>query len=124
MIKLTSKRQLIFDILKDSQTPLSSEDIFSKLNDTSMNLSTVYRTLDYFYQNDLVSRNYLDNKTYYYLNEEAHEHHHFMVCEKCGKKYEMDCQIDKMVAEIKQKYGFEVTHHDLNFYGLCEKCAV
>lgn len=120
MVKLTLKRQVIYDILKQNDAPLSAEDIHAKLKNEQMNLSTVYRTLEFFYKEHMVSRNYLDNKAYYYLNHD--DHHHFMVCEKCHKKFEMDCHIDEMIEEIKEKYGFNVTHHDLNFYGLCNEC--
>lgn len=120
MVKLTQKRQVIYDVLAKHDAPLSAEDIFDKIKDDKLNLSTVYRTLDYFYKEQMVSRNYLDNKAYFYLNKD--EHHHFMVCEKCQKRFEMDCHIDEMIKEIKEKYNFEVTHHDLNFYGLCENC--
>lgn len=120
MVKLTSKRQVIYDILKHSDAPLSAEDIHAKLKPEDMNLSTVYRTLEYFYKEQLVGRNYLDNKAYYYLSHE--DHHHFMVCENCGTKLEMDCHIDEIIKEIKDKYGFSVHHHDLNFYGLCNLC--
>ncbi|WP_162163931.1 Fur family transcriptional regulator [Acholeplasma hippikon] len=120
MVKLTSKRQLIYDILKKNDSPLSAEDIYELIKDEKLNLSTVYRTLDYFYKEQMVSRNYLDNKAYFYLNHD--DHHHFMICEVCQNRFEMDCHIDEMIAEIKKKYGFEVTHHDLNFYGICSNC--
>ncbi len=120
MNKFTQKRQIVYDLLKSSEAPLSAEDLYNKLTDEQMNLSTVYRALEKFHQDGLVGRNYLDNTAYYFLNN--HEHHHFMVCEKCKEKFEIDCHIDEMIDEIKDKYGFEVVHHDLNFYGLCSNC--
>lgn len=121
MTKLTSKRQRIYDMLKSSDGPLSAESLFELLGHDEMNLSTIYRTLEKFYVEGIVGRNYLDNKAYFYLNVE--DHHHYMVCESCKHKFEVDCHIDHLFAEIKEKYGFNVLHHDLNFYGLCKKCS-
>lgn len=118
-MKLTAKRQMVYDILKTAKKPQSADDIYMILKDT-MNLSTVYRTLEKFHQDALVSRNYLDNTAYYYLNEA--EHHHFMVCDVCHKKYAFDCHVDGLIDEVRQKYGFEVLHHDLNLYGTCQSC--
>ena len=77
MVKLTLKRQVIYDILKQNDAPLSAEDIHAKLKNEQMNLSTVYRTLEFFYKEHMVSRNYLDNKAYFYLNHD--DHHHFLL---------------------------------------------
>lgn len=119
-MKLTTKRQMVYDTLKRAKKPQSADDIYNALGGEKLNLSTIYRTLEIFHQDALVSRNYLDNTAYYYLNEA--EHHHFMVCENCHKKYEFDCHIDSLIEEIKSTYGFEVQHHDLNLYGICKNC--
>ncbi len=119
-MKLTSKRQLVYDILKKAKKPQSADDIYHVLGESTMNLSTIYRTLEKFHQDALVSRNYLDNTAYYFLNHD--DHHHFMVCDMCHKRFEFDCHVDSLIEEIKQKYGFEVLHHDLNLYGTCKAC--
>lgn len=119
-MKLTTKRQMVYDVLKQAKKPQSADDIFNILGPEKMNLSTVYRTLEKFHQDALVSRNYLDNTAYYYLN--AKDHYHFMVCEVCHKKYAFDCHVTGLIEEVKEKYGFDVQHHDLNLYGVCSQC--
>jgi|SRR5690554_126174 len=119
-MKLTQKRQKVYDMLKKAKKPQSADDIFHVLGAEQMNLSTIYRTLERFHQDALVSRNYLDNTAYYYLNEK--EHHHFMVCDMCHKKYAFDCHVKELIEEVREKYGFDVQHHDLNLYGICQNC--
>src|SRR5690606_24883424 len=119
LIKLTLKRKLIYDILSKSSQPMNAEEIY-KLLEEKMNLSTIYRTLEIFFNDGLVAKNHLDNKAYYYLNHESH--HHFMVCKECNQAFEFDCHLDGLIDEIKDKYGFTVMHHDLNLYGLCKDC--
>lgn len=119
-MKLTKKQEKIYNLLINNKTPLSAEELFESLKDGTMNLSTVYRSLEKFYKLGLVSRNYLDNTAYYYLNETIH--HHFMICEKCQKKFMIDCHIDDVIRQIEKEEGFKVNHHDLNFYGICKNC--
>lgn len=119
-MKFTTKQKIIFDTLDKFNKPLSAENLFEMLDEGTMNLSTIYRTLEKFYHEGLVSRNYLDNTAYYYLTKD--EHHHYMICEICKKKYEMDCHIDEVILKIQEEYGFKVSHHDLNFYGVCKNC--
>ncbi|MBN3489943.1 transcriptional repressor [Acholeplasma equirhinis] len=121
MTKLTQKRELIYNILKSVDAPKSAEEILALVG-SDLNLSTVYRALDKFYQQGIVSKNYLNNTAYYFINE--HEHHHFMICEVCKEKFEMDCHIDEMIHDIEAKYGFVVARHDLNFYGICKNCKI
>ena|SRR5690554_5322388 len=120
MIKLTPKRSKVYQILSKSQKPMSAEEIYEKLDDT-LNLSTIYRALDKFYQEGVASRNYLDNTAYYFLLGKTHQH--FMICNVCKKQFEMDCHLEGLVEEIKTKHGFVVTHHDLNLYGTCQNCV-
>ena len=47
-MRLTKKRETILNILKQTDKPLSAEDIYKELGDASMNLSTIYRALELF----------------------------------------------------------------------------
>ena len=120
MTKLTKKRQQIYNILKKESKPLSAEEIYAKLKNDDMNLSTVYRALEKFYDDGLASRNHIEHTAYYFLN--ADEHHHFMICSRCGKKFEFDCHLEELIQEIDRNYHFKVVHHDLNLYGICQMC--
>ena len=120
MIKLTPKQEMIYNLIKDSETPINAEELHLSLMNHQINLSTVYRALDKLYNEGIISRSYLENKAYYTSN--LHDHHHFMTCNNCNEKIHVDCHIDEMVKSIKKLYGFTVLQHDLNFYGLCKKC--
>lgn len=118
-IKMTKQRKEILEIFKNSNNLLSAELIHQKLNDKTINLSTVYRTIDIFMQNNLIGRIYLNNLSYYYLNRS--DHTHYMVCENCHRMFEIGCfehQFDQIITES----NFEMRHHDLVIYGICEKC--
>jgi Fur family transcriptional regulator, ferric uptake regulator len=100
--------------------PKSAEMIYSILEQDKINLSTVYRTLDFFFSQGLISKSVIGNTAYYYLNRD--EHSHYMICVNCKKMIEIDCHLHDIDKELSDTHHFKVTHHDLTIYGLCENC--
>lgn len=119
-IKMTKQRQLLLSLLQKQKSPLSAEMIYAKIPAGSMNLSTIYRTLDTFANYKMVDKTYLDNTTYFKIN--TLEHKHYLVCLGCHQMFEMDCHIGNVANEAALKNSFKITHHDLTVYGYCEKC--
>ncbi|MFA7423041.1 MAG: Fur family transcriptional regulator [Acholeplasmataceae bacterium] len=119
-MRMTAQRKQILDILKQANHPLSAEMIMNKLPEDTLNLSTIYRSLDLFFAQEIVSKSYMNHTTYYYLNQR--EHHHYMICINCQKMYEIDCHIHHIADDIADKHGFKITHHDMTVYGYCKAC--
>ncbi len=119
MLKMTKQRLKILDYLKESNVPVSAEDIYANQRE-HFNLSTVYRTLDTFFLNGLVNKYQLKNISYYSLKTKTHKH--YLVCESCHEMIEIDCFIHQDLKEILKKHSFKISHHDLTIYGLCQKC--
>ena len=120
MLKMTKQREQLLAFLKKQKTPLSAEMIYAKLPMGSMNLSTVYRTLDTFLQYHLVEKTFLDNTAYYKIS--SPEHKHYMVCLKCHKMIEMDCHVHGIADEDASKHHFQITSHNLTVYRYCQAC--
>ncbi|MFU8793265.1 MAG: Fur family transcriptional regulator [Acholeplasmataceae bacterium] len=119
-MKMTKQRQMIYTLLKESKHPLNAENILAILPDDAMNLSTVYRTLDAFFEHGLVSKSFLKQTTYYYLNQK--EHHHYMICLQCHKMIEIDCHLEDIAHQTAKDLDFQITHHDMTIYGYCHAC--
>lgn len=119
-MRLTKKRETILNILKQTDKPLSAEDIYKELGDASINLSTIYRALELFYTQRMVLKSVFDNRAFYHINK--HVHSHYMICENCGTMQAFNCHMDHLIHHIEDDHHFKVTHHDLTFYGLCEAC--
>jgi Fur family ferric uptake transcriptional regulator len=117
---MTNQRKEIMNLLKKSSQPKSAEMIYEELPDHTMNLSTIYRTMDAFFQEGLISKSNMNNTAYYYLNHK--HHHHYLICLGCQKMYEMDCHIDHIADEVAKNHHFKITHHDMTVYGYCESC--
>lgn len=119
-MRMTNQRKEIMNLLKKSSQPKSAEMIYEELPDHTMNLSTIYRTMDAFFQEGLISKSNMNNTAYYYLNHK--HHHHYLICLGCQKMYEMDCHIDHIADEVAKNHHFKITHHDMTVYGYCESC--
>ncbi|MBX9704903.1 MAG: transcriptional repressor, partial [Gammaproteobacteria bacterium] len=51
------------------------------------------------------------------------QHHDHLVCVKCGKVEEfIDDVIEQRQEQIAEKFGFQITDHNLNLYGICAEC--
>jgi len=120
MLKMTKLRTLLLDYLKKSTNPLSAEMIYLKLPQGSMNLSTIYRSLEAFEAAGLVDKTNLSNIAYYKIS--SHEHKHYLVCKNCHQMIEIDCHVDSFLETETKKHHFKVESHDLTVYGYCENC--
>jgi Fur family transcriptional regulator, ferric uptake regulator len=119
-MKMTKQRHLLLNLLKQSKKPLSAEELFEALPNDAMNLSTVYRTLEKFFDEALISKSFLNQKQYYYYSE--HAHHHYMICVNCHEMIKIDCHLDSIATDIAEQHHFKITHHDMTLYGYCQTC--
>lgn len=123
MLKNTKTRECIKKLLEVSNSPLSAYDIFNSLKDQGVTLSSIYRTLDTFYRNNIVSKEITtDGVSLYSILKE--EHSHFLECKNCHSVIELNyCPYHKVNAQIKAKHHFEVDEHNVVIYGLCAQCV-
>lgn len=124
-LKNTKNRNLIYEVLDETALPLTAEQIFIKLkeNDKSVNLSTVYRTLELFVDKGLVLKAIMaeDNRAVFELNH--HEHKHYLVCLNCKEMIPVQgCPLEDYEKVLTQKLGFDVTGHKFEIYGYCRNC--
>lgn len=122
--KNTKTRKAILDVLEESDGFLSAEEIYlhAKQVHASLNLSTVYRTLDLLKEKDMLVKIMIeDGKARYQIKE--NEHHHHLICLNCYKKVPLEyCPLQEMEKELKDKTDFEIINHRLELYGLCPEC--
>ena len=124
-LKITLPRIKILQILESSDIRhVSAEDVYKLLLESGeeIGLATVYRVLTQFEQAGLIARHHFEGgHSVFELMPESHHDH--IVCIKCGKVEEFaDDEIEIRQKAVAEKLGFELTHHNLNMYGLCPDC--
>jgi len=109
---------------QNAENPLSAEDIFLciKKQGSSVNLSTVYRTLDLMESKSVVNKIVMmDGKARYELTVDGHRHH--LVCTNCHKSVPIDfCPLENMEKDIGMRSDFDITGHKIEIYGICPNC--
>jgi Fur family ferric uptake transcriptional regulator len=124
-LKNTKTRALVLEILDHAQNPMTVDEIFLilKRNEPSINLSTVYRTMDTLVKKAIVIKATLmdDSKSRYEYNRMEHKHH--LVCISCNRMIPVTgCPIDEYASALCNKEGFEPAGHRLEIYGVCSRC--
>jgi len=56
-MKKTKTRESILNLLRNTSSPMSANDIFKALKSKDITLSSVYRTLDTFYKENMLIKN-------------------------------------------------------------------
>jgi Fur family ferric uptake transcriptional regulator len=133
--RVTVPRQLIMDIFATTDRHLSAEEVYSlahKIN-PNVGMATVYRTLELLVRmGDMMKFDFGQHKSRYELSSEfgTARHHHHIVCTDCGKivNYTELVQEESDVmrqarALLEKKYHFNIKHHQVQFFGVCGKCA-
>ena len=121
MLKNTKTRKLVMETLSSSSTPMTASELFECLQDKSITLSSIYRTLEIFCKEKLIIKD-TDNKgvAIYTILE---EHCHYLECNNCHKKIKLDyCPYHKINNKINKEYNFTVDEHNVVIYGTCENC--
>lgn len=124
-LKNTRHRNLIYDLLRPSELPLTAEDVFLRLKDVdaSVSLSTVYRILDAFAEKGLAVKadSIGGGKAAYEICRA--EHRHRLVCMGCKKTVPIDgCPLEKFEKTLSEKTQFDITSHRLEIFGYCPEC--
>ncbi|HEX3027737.1 MAG TPA: transcriptional repressor [Clostridia bacterium] len=124
-IKNTKPRNLIYDMLKQADMPVTAEQIYLKLKESgeTINLSTIYRVLDYFISKGIALKSSIsdENKALFELNRMEHKHH--IVCIECKKMFAIaDCPFEDYEKRIESSLGFDVKGHKLEIFGYCSQC--
>ncbi len=126
-IKKTRQRIDIFKVLYSASQPLSAAEIFGALNSGAGDkyaFSTVYRNLLAFEKAGVVMKSVLstEDNALYELKRDTHKH--YAVCLSCHVKIPIKaCPLHDLTHDIEDTLpDFQVTGHQLEIYGYCDKC--
>ena len=124
--RMPSQRRLILQTLERLSGHPTAEQLFQivRRQDSSLSLSTIYRTLRWLQEEDLVSTRLFDEERRQERFDPAFpsEHHHFM-CTACKSVIEFDTQlIGSIKTQFERQTGAQVQVGSIVLYGLCARC--
>ncbi|GAA2814847.1 Fur family transcriptional regulator [Saccharopolyspora taberi] len=121
-MRMTPQRQLVLDAVRElgHATP---EQVCKRVQGTAatVNITTVYRSLDLLEQLGLVRHTHLGHGAPTYSADE-HEHVH-LVCHHCGAIDEVPCELlDGLADLLAEQRGFALDASHLGLSGTCRNC--
>ena len=124
-LKNTPQRIAILDILFIEEQPISVDDIYIKLKEKniSINLSTVYRSIEAMEEKKIISKlDFLnEGKAYYEYNKAGHRH--YLICKGCKKITTIySCPLELYEKTLEQNTNYKIDEHKLCLYGYCPNC--
>lgn len=120
-MKNTKTRQIVYNYITQCTEPVSANIIFCALKRQGITLSTIYRTLSTFVDNNIISKMEDTNGVaLYYIQHDLHSH--FLECTGCHKRVKIDfCPYHEIKEQIEKQSGF-VLSDDHILYGVCNDC--
>ena len=122
--RITPQRLAVLKILAESKNHPSAEGIYQhvKTDFPTTSLATVYKTITLLKDlGELLELGFADWGSRYDGNK-PYPHPH-VVCVECGKIVDPEFSSTKdMAAEMEQNTGFRITHHRMDFFGICPVC--
>lgn len=121
----THARELVLQAFEKSKRPMTVSDIHRQLSGSGIDLASVYRAVNLFCKHHMVYCEdvILEGKRYALSESQGAKHHHYLVCESCGKTEEYsNCVISKVEKQISKKTKFLIKWHDLKLIGVCKNC--
>ncbi|MEI7770844.1 MAG: Fur family transcriptional regulator [Chloroflexales bacterium] len=124
--RLTPQRRLVLEALQHVDHHMSADEIAQSITarypSISVDPTTIYRTLRWLRDVDLVSETSLGQNHMVYALLSHHDHHH-LVCEVCNRVIEIDPLILEPVRlELVSRYGFAARLAHISIFGLCADC--
>lgn len=123
MNRQTKQRGAILKFLRGTYTHPTADQVYDEVRKEIPNISkgTVYRNLKVLQQAGVISELNL-NGTVIRFDANQESHYHFR-CEQCGRVFDIDEPVNKELDQrIAQRTGFKISHHQLEFRGICHNC--
>jgi len=125
-LKFTKQREVVLKTMYNNDDHFSPESLYMLLKESypelNVGIATVYRTLNLLEDSDMVtSLSFGSSGKKFELGNKPHHDH--MICKVCDDIIEFeDNAIEKRQEEIANKYGFKLTNHMMQLYGICKIC--
>lgn len=123
-LRMTPQRQLVLEAVRrlGHATP---EQVYELVQQQagSVNLTTVYRSLELLENLGLVTHTHLSHgaPTYHLVGEREHIH---LVCRGCGMVEDVEPAVmERVAAELRDQRGFLIDIAHVSLFGLCASCV-
>lgn len=125
-LKVTQQRLVILKALAEGRAHVTAQEVFEIVHERypEMGFATVYRFLRKMTEHAYVTEVRMGGLPARY-ELTPHKHHDHLTCTACSKIVEFENQeIEKLQDTVAKKYGYHLTGHVLELYGICRDCQL
>jgi Fur family peroxide stress response transcriptional regulator len=122
--RLTPQRLAMLRIMAESEGHPNAEQIYEQMKAAfpTTSLATIYKTLSLLKDMGEVLELTFEGVRSRYDGNRPYPHPH-VICTQCGQILDSEFPgMAELSQELAHQTGYEITHHQLTFFGLCPKC--
>ncbi len=122
--RITPQREIIIEAIAHGGQHINAEEVYSRIQERirSVNIATVYRTLDLLVEQGLASKIDLGEGRVFYATNQHGPHIH-LVCRQCGKVTDADQDLlEGLNQRLQSEYHFAADLQHISVLGLCRDC--
>jgi Fur family transcriptional regulator, ferric uptake regulator len=126
VVRATRQRAAVSALLDRCEDFRSAQEIHEQLRQSGegIGLTTVYRTLQGLAEAGEVDVLRTDSGESLYRRCASAEHHHHLVCRRCGTAVEIaGPAVESWARKVAEAHGFSELSHTVEIFGLCRECA-
>ena len=124
-LKFTHERKVIFDEVCHLKSHFDADSLYERFKHKGLRISrdTVYRTIPLLLESGVVQKSVGEGKREFFETVSPKGHHDHMVCVRCGKFIEFQCnEIEELQEKICREREFRLIFHDHRLFGICKNC--
>ena len=125
-LRRTKALEELIQTLLDAKGPVTLVELAESPRLTSLcDKATLYRLLHRLTDKGIVRRLGLHERAAYFTMIIPGDHRDYLICTQCGSIASIDapCPVHKLEEEIRTTTCFQGLYHELEFFGICPKCA-
>lgn len=123
--RITSQKKEIAKHIFSTTDHFEVEEFIEQIRkkNTSISRATFYRTIKQLLDAGLIQKiRTRDGKIYYEQSSTQQQHAH-IICNQCGKLFELkDKRIDEVIKSYCKSIDFVAEYQSIHIYGICKDC--
>ncbi|MHB1930713.1 MAG: Fur family transcriptional regulator [Acidimicrobiales bacterium] len=122
----TRQKRALAAVLNASDGFRSAQDLYAELRARGENvaLTTVYNQVRALAETGEIDAFRGDDGETRYRRCASDEHHHHLVCRRCGRAIEVEGpEVERWAARTGERHGFSEVTHTVEVLGTCPDCA-